>query len=1385
MELERYPQLWNLFCDLISENLTRAALPTLQIILTETLSKIQSAPIQITSINYEENLEEYSNDFSSIQTNLKLFTCAQKGVRLLQSYLERYPPILPTYKIISIVQKFYRSQGKIIRPHWILQPFTDIIFRHKQNLANLLIVTGRLERCCMATKYRDDLVTQCHLPIEHQMIDENTAGIENGQQGNELWKKGVNTLLQMLCEQVPVGTVLSSLIYSQFNTYSSPIHKNNKKSSTTSTSSSSSTTQTPSQNNNQQKPSQMLLEATVLRVKQLINYSEHKMKEIQPHILQSSSLEDIYNNWWGEWHRFGSQFYNFVEQGMIDFEAFVCKVAQNKLRDNGLVWLISQCLMIERLKGYFMKDIKEHNGWLTATILNLHNPTHLEQFIGIRDSSLNCLIYRIWAIFGKDGSRYVVNVITPPSVLDQKPDDLQRRRQWWHNQRSSIDFYKPNDDQISVCLLSNFSSMPIVDELYNFLISSPDFGYLPGNIKFKGKVKPLPIYLLSCLSMKAHQRLLHKIETVLFDHNKSDVAEPPSIIETYVRLLCMAPTANRFKLQFNNRDQNENRLHIYLELINFRLMPLFRFNQATKWLVVDYHEILMKTKHHQLFNSLENFFIKASLYQTHINTFRSAVSVIDFGITANRMFLLSIARTINIHGISDYSSLTEKIPPLFQRLIHLTGPNTWSSSSQYFPDKLKQILQKEIEIFQQSSNYLNQNHFSSASLRYMPIKKSDVDELIQNYRLSSTSTMDQNSAYNQINSRYWLPIILSLKESSFIDLYTNVNKKLVLLSPIDLARITYEFVDFLLDEFIQPIPKSVILLSNTNDNQQSTPGGSLGSSQSSWEPKQLSMDDILKYGSILDEMIWSNNLISFNRFILALSDRDNDPNSYLFIEYFLIHSQHVINHIKKFLNVGISIKSWEEPDFFTKMSYYFQEFPPTQSQFANQQIYPIYYGSFPLRLLPILDCLVMRFFETGNFHLIYKLFKNNFSSNSNNSNNNSNNSNSNNSASENYNYVSLYRYHEAPTTFIKEIFHYYYNCNSLNCFDIKNILLQIAQCNPDVRFSQKVNELRNELFIISNENNNNTNNTNVSDYLNNNPDFYKKFIETIQNYIIVQLHNVTRTNPITSSPEPMSVPFHTFKEFATHSDRILTTCVIEILLFPNELIQHIIGAILYPFKSIHTCNNLSFSMLNTMGLLVASLPNNFHFHFYNQCISEYLFVDQFLFSMNRNFNDEFIPLINPLTLSSYSEQGGCFDSSLSNRTNATITILHCFFYYVSIEVFENFMQYIYNGKFIKTYHHLYILCRLIAPWIYKISRNTDFINNVCLFSFFYVFFMLFITFYLLFRLLVFYLNFYVMLINILLILRNYLMLSVILLKLLLILILFFGFKMLLLTFYII
>ena len=1218
LNLTEYPPLWLSSCKIIQENLVRCSLTTREIILKELLVKIQGAPIIISPATIVNG-----SATNNVATSLQLFDCIQKAVDILFSFINNEPTLLPMYKIITIVQEFFNDdQHKNQEPHWILSRFTDIIFIHKHNLANLLTVMGSIERCRVVTRYRDDVSPQSNLPKAHQIIDESTACIEMGQQSNEMWQRGVHTLLKMICDQVPIGTILLHLLGTHFNVYPTRMNLNQS-----------------SDHRKLPAPSQLLLEACLLRVKQLVEFTELRSKTKK--FDANSTLEDISKDLWGEWQRFGFQFYSFVEEQMVDFEDFVCKASQLKLRDNGLVWLLIQCICIERLKDYFMKDIRENNGWLSSTILSFNNPSQLapDQKILIRDTSVEFLIYRMRSIVTNKCSPYHINALVPPSILT-KLEELEKHSRWWleveKNPQTFSSEFEKTEGRISLCLLSNFSSQAIADKISGYLSQCTEN-------TFNGRSEPLPTILLSCLALKSRQRIFDAVEkSIMMDDQTVTKPVSPGIVETYARLSCMAPTVKRYKLQSKIRKEVTPesplkllfRLQTLIEITNYRLIPLFRFNNAMRWLILDLYQNLSRTHHHQLFHSIENLFIKAALHQTSICAFKADAPTIDFGRTANRVLLFSLARIIKLHGVADYSTLNDSLPPLLTRLIDLTGVATWSKQRAYFPRVITNIFENY------EKNLGNNNSAVNFNYKWLPdhVKVTQLTESFNQY------SKDENGLTHVLRSRIRevLPAVFCLKQRNpnystnsnpNVNNSINVVKKvLASIPPIQYVSHVYDFVNYIID---------------------------VGHSKS--------FEGIVHtIGSTLDSMIWTDGLFKIDRILLALADYydenpQNEQLAYSLIYYFLFQSDEIRKRVQHFLTLKTNAKTWKEPDFYSKSKAYF--IMPCAS--LPEQLLPIYYGTDPLRLLPIFDILICRFIESQHFELL-KEFLNT------------------------QHYVSLYVYHEAPVTMVTDILRYYYKAEIPSSALVECGLLNLIS----------------DRFVVAKL-----------------KEFYEVLqnsdpAEVIQNLIVLELAKATNTTPSPTTAEPSNISNHTFKEFATKSDKVLTICLLEILSLTLER-GTIVEYLFQPLMNAVTCNN--FAHLNAIGLIFACLPVEFTLELLSFFAATFCEENVMLFEYGTLDVDG--PISNPFSSRCFSEFSNNVDPLLSTSTNCIITMLHSFLYYSSIEVFDSpFLGFIEiineNRKTTCSYQHLYILCRIVAPWIYWISSKTQLIDTVITFFLF-------------------------------------------------------------------
>jgi len=141
--------------------------------------------------------------------------------------------------------------------HWSLEPFFAPLRTRKRRLASLLTVSGFMERIRFTPLFRfDDFSTQLLLPKEYQVIDDESSSLHKEDLELEAWQAGVATLAFMLREQVPFE-VLIKVINTRFGRYAPTAAAANPQVT----------------NITSMQPSQLLLEATVVRLVQMIEYT--------------------------------------------------------------------------------------------------------------------------------------------------------------------------------------------------------------------------------------------------------------------------------------------------------------------------------------------------------------------------------------------------------------------------------------------------------------------------------------------------------------------------------------------------------------------------------------------------------------------------------------------------------------------------------------------------------------------------------------------------------------------------------------------------------------------------------------------------------------------------------------------------------------------------------------------------------------------------------------------------------------------------------------------------------------------------------------------------------------------------------------------------------
>lgn len=1173
---------------------------------------------------------------------LYLVQCAQVGTRLLERILDEN--LVATALVVADVKVRAGAGGRHSceeeEQHWVLEPFLARVMARKHSLASILTVTGAVERCRVSSLLNDhDLITHqflCDRVPEHQVVDDRTSSLEDCDQSVKLQHQGTSLLLHMLCEQLPVRGTMLKVILSNFELV-------------------------PQRRRSGEPPqSQMLLDACVLRVVQLVEASMRAEQErgkaraspgnaAAPMEVGPQSLQELYGSWWGEWVRFGYQFFQFVESQVIDFEAFVCALSQARLRggqamkSNAIIWLLSQCLPIEPLKEYFKNDVLVRNCWMTSIISNMYSKEQAAQSkFAIRDSAIDCLIYRIrTAVSAAKQNPFVVE--DPSGSLS----DVTRHRQWWQENKNTIDMRSLSfSDQISICLLSSFSSEPIARKLCHFLASSgsPSPQLLPGGLKCNGDSTPLPTLLLACLAIKSRQRVLDTLEQLLYSRTPPE-ATALGLVETYCRLMALAATHYQGLISFLRtvKVEEAKKLQTVIESVSYRLLPLLAFNKVTKYLTSDLCKLVATCQHHQLFENVEIVQLKVLWSLDSLVSFKSYLSLsqTDMGPMLNRVSLLSLARGLQLRRLSDFT-LTEKLPDLFSEFN--TVHHVWEKQTlRFFPKRLQVMYE---QYHNSVADHLMHNTAGTVSLPDAVAALQANPQMTYDDNVNVDSLVDYFTESRE-RSRVFLCVVWLLRSNSQGGVLKPtkdiVHRVLDCVSPQDMAHCVYSLVDFVLDEALPRTAKSK--------------AGAAYYSQAAEQNK------IVAASSIISSFVWHEEFLPFEEAVMALTDRMGDPNAVVLLQSLLLTDGNLRKRVNLFCETGMNWRHWEEEQCFEKQQQFFAAFPLKLK--SNEPALPVYYGNVCLQFLPVCDYLLCRLIEFENGSLFDEIIET---------------------------FLPLYTYHHMPVKFVRDTLFYYYSSPFMTS-SRKSKLLSLLS-GRDFKWSPELTMALAEAdgplqFMVG------------SGGVGSNfgQEYFAQAVSAL-----VAVTDTSRT-----SETKKTIPLHAFQELGTNVDTVLSRQVLELLVIDMSPAD-IVNQLLLPLSMAPPHINVSFSQLNAIALLIASLPRDFVKTAILSCVTvlagESTLTDMGALADTLGAG--------PFTSRNFKEHSHSEASKLTTHVECAVTLLHSMFFYSSIEVFSYFPEVVtFTRSKVLSFQHLYILCKLVGPWIYRIRTNSALFDSVC------------------------------------------------------------------------
>jgi hypothetical protein len=219
------------------------------------------------------------------------------------------------------------------------------------------------------------------------------------------------------------------------------------------------------------------------------------------------------------------------------------------------------------VKDVIKNEVKDNDYELIKKIISFIE-FNFEEKIDLRNTSVHCLTRRIIDL-GIESKNFMEGNID---------SDFMMYDEWFKQiKNDKIDFDQENLDMekiLKISVISNFSSNQMTDHLVEKLKGDEIIKELCGKkfVYTTSLLSPIPIKLIAQMGIKARYRLLDQLVDIV-KRISNNILPSPSLLETLVRTLYLTsdPKYNLLLFKCLVGDNNELKLNIYLELINYRL----------------------------------------------------------------------------------------------------------------------------------------------------------------------------------------------------------------------------------------------------------------------------------------------------------------------------------------------------------------------------------------------------------------------------------------------------------------------------------------------------------------------------------------------------------------------------------------------------------------------------------------------------------------------------------------------------------------------------------------------------------------------------------------------------------------------------------------------
>lgn len=497
-----------------------------------------------------------------------------------------------------------------------------------------------------------------------------------------------------------------------------------------------------------------------------------------------------------------------------------------------------------------------------------------------------------------------------------------------------MDYMNMDDRSIGMFWVVSYTmAQPACETVINWLSSAgPEM--LPGpnlqsteRLTLMREVNPLPMSLLSGFSMNLSLKLAYQMEESLF---AGQIVPSIAMVETYTRLLLLAPHS-LFRSHFSHLAQRNPSLlskHgvtlLVLEILNYRLLPLYRYQGKSKALMYDVTKIIstlkVKRGDHRVFRLAENLCMNLILsLRDFFPVKREGKGPTEFTETLNRITIITLAITIKTRGIADADHLLY-LQTMVEQIL-ATSQHTWSENTmRHFPAVLRDALMPRMD------------KRSLAIQTWQQVETTVINQCTQLLSPSADPTyVTTYISHSFPQHRQYLCAGAWILMHGHPENINSANLARVLreVSPEEVTGNIYTMVDVLLHHIQMELQHG--------------------------HPLQ---ELLLKACANLAFFIWTHELLPLDILLLALIDRDDDPHA-LRIVINLAERQELQQRMNLYLMNCGPPEHWGFSGMFQRVE--------LQKALGNhlswKDRYPTFFDDVAARLLPVIPLIVYRLIE--------------------------------------------------------------------------------------------------------------------------------------------------------------------------------------------------------------------------------------------------------------------------------------------------------------------------------------------------------------------------------------------------------------------------------------